>query len=133
MKVTPLDKLFSEFIRRRAMVLVNGCERCLTMKYDIIKEDGKAFPAWKQLQCSHFWGRGKKSVRYDEDNAVGLCGACHMYFTANPGEHKDWFLNRLGQKGYDMLEGRARKSQKIDDVLMAMYLKQELKILEVKE
>lgn len=123
MKITLLDNLFSEFIRLRAIILIGGCERCLTPKHDIIKDDGTIFPAWKQLQCSHFWGRGKRSVRYDEDNGAGLCGACHMYFTAHPAEHRDWFLQRLGQNGYDMLEKRAQTPQKIDENAISIYLK----------
>ena len=130
MKITKLDTLFSEFIRKRANQRTGGCERCLTPKYDTTKENGKIFPAYKQLQCSHFWGRAKKVVRYDEDNAVGLCGACHLYLTAHPKEHSRWFEEHLGQPAFDLLEARAHIPQKIDEKLLEIYLKAKIKEIE---
>lgn len=130
MKITALDKLFSEYIRKRAIARVGGCVRCLTPKLDIEKEDGKIFPEWKQLQCSHFWGRGRRAVRYDEDNAAGFCGACHMYFAAHPAEHAAFFLQRLGQERFDMLEKRAQTPQKLDENAIMLYLQQKIKLLE---
>ena len=127
MKLNKLDILFSEFIRKRAISKVNGCERCLTPKHDIIKENGKVFPAYKQLQCSHFWGRVKKSVRYDEQNAVGLCGACHLYLTAHPREHSRWFEEHLGQPAFDLLEARAHIPTKIDENLLTLYFQTKIK------
>ena len=129
MKITPLDRLFSEFIRRMAIILTGGCERCLAPKHDIIKDDGSIFPAWKQLQCSHFWGRNKQSVRYDEDNGAGLCGACHMYLTAHPLEHVEFFKARLGEK-FDLLDGRQRTpAHQIDREAIRIYLNARIKEL----
>ena len=127
MKIDPLDKIFSEFIRRRAIAEKGGCERCLTPKFDVQKDNGDIFEAYKFLQCSHFHGRGSKSVRYDPDNAAGLCGACHIYFGAHPEEHREFFIKRLGQKGYDMLLARKRISAKyLDREAIKIYLKQEI-------
>jgi len=58
-KIDPLDALFSEYIRCRAIKEVHGCERCLAWKVD-----------YKGLECSHFHGRAQKSTRWDEDNAA---------------------------------------------------------------
>jgi len=128
MKRDPLDDLFSEYIRKRAMARVGGCEKCLAKKCDMTKEDGSIFPAWKQLQCSHFHGRGNHSIRWDEDNAAGLCGGCHMYFTANPSEHKAWFVARLGELGEALLEGRKREGMP-DKEAIKIYLKVKLEEL----
>jgi len=114
-KYAVLDKLFSQYIRMRAIQKVGGCERCLTYKL-----------SWKQLQCCHFYGRAKKSVRLDEDNAVGLCGACHMYFTAHPLEFVEWFKARLGDK-FDLLQGRMRVMEKPDVELLTLYYTELLK------
>ena len=127
MKIDPLDKLFSEYIRRRAIVRVGGCERCLTVKPDTEKEDGTVFPGWKHLQCSHFWGRAKRSVRWDPDNAAGLCGGCHMYLTAHPEEHRNWFMIRIGSEEFDLLMGRAFTPQKPDIEALTIYLKEKIK------
>jgi len=95
---------------------VHGCERCLQGKTD-----------YKQLQCSHFIGRGKKSVRWDEDNAAGLCMGCHTYFTAHPLEHVEWFKARLGDK-FDLLLARTRTPAKfIDRSAIELYLKEKIR------
>lgn len=111
-KFASLDLLFSEFIRKRAMP---RCERCLTVK-----------TTWKQLQCSHFYGRRKRSVRWDEDNGTGLCGACHLYFTANPNEHVEWQKERLGDR-FDDLKIRANTPGKPDISLLIIYYQGKIK------
>lgn len=130
MKITKEDKLFSEFIRRRAIQRVGGCERCLTPKFNTTKDDGSTFPAWKTLQCSHIWGRSNKSVRYDEDNAFGLCGGCHTYFHGHPIEYREFALDKLGQEKFDMLYGRVFKPCKPDIKLLTIYYREKIKELE---
>lgn len=112
-KLDALDILFSEFIRRRAM-LTGGCERCLTPKSD-----------YKQLQCSHFFGRSKKSTRWDEDNAAGICFGCHQYLGSHPAEHTEWFKQRLGDK-YDLLLARTRTIGKPDKEALMLYYRSKL-------
>ena len=119
MKLSPLDKLFSEFIRRRAMVRVHGCERCLTGKVSHM-----------QLQCSHFHGRRKRSVRWDEDNAVGLCPGCHMHLTSHPLEHVEWFKAHLGEYEFNLLSSRMRSTKKIDQKLLTLYYTKKIQELE---
>lgn len=116
--ISRLDRLFSELIRRRAILEVAGCERCFSGK-----------TSYKQLQCSHFWGRVRKGVRYDEDNAAGLCAGCHFYFTAHPNDHRDFFLERLGEAKYNALMLRANNVHKVDLVAIELYLKQKLENL----
>jgi len=123
MKITKLDILFSEFIRKRAMLRARGCERCLAPKYDTVKDNSEIFPAWKQLQCSHFIGRSRRVVRWDEDNACGLCAGCHMYLTAHPTEHVQWFMNYLSEEKLDLLMARNRIRGKPDIEAITLYLK----------
>ena len=134
MKIDPLDNLFSEYIRKRAIQRVGGCERCLTPKFDIQKDNGDIFPAWKQLQCSHFIGRSKRSVRYDDENCIGICGGCHLYLTAHPIEHVEFFKTRLTEEGFDMLNSRARTPARyLDKNLLMVYYETKLKEMEVDE
>ncbi len=113
-----LDVLFSEFIRTRALKTVGGCERCFTPKISIT-----------QLQCAHFIGRSRKQMRWDEDNAAGLCFGCHSYLTSHPLEAVEWFRQRLGQKG-DLLQARARITYpRPDRVGIELYLREKLKEL----
>ena len=121
-KIDSLDVLFSQYIRMRAFKRVGGCEKCLRPKFDKVKENGEIFPAWKQLQCSHYKGRGRRSVRWDEDNCAGICGGCHQYLTSQPDEHTEWFRQRLGEVVYDNLMIRARTIHpKPDKVALTLY------------
>lgn len=124
--ITRLDKLFSEYIRQRAILRIGGCEKCLTPKYDKQKDDGSTLPAYKQLQCSHYWGKWTRSARWDEDNAAGLCGACHLFLGSHPDEHKTFFWKRLGEEGYNLLMLRANSVNKVDLVAIEIYLRQKL-------
>ena len=107
-KITKLDALFSKYIKLRDKV----CQRC----------GGSG-----GLQTSHFWGRVRRSVRWDEDNCCLLCFGCHQYFHSNPEEHRQFFLERLGQVGYDMLEYRAHRRGDLDLRLLEIYLTQKVK------
>ena len=116
MKLDKLDVLFSELIRRRAILKVGGCERCL---------QGKV--SWKDLQCAHFYGRRKKSVRWDTDNAAGLCGGCHMYLDGQAVEKVEFFKKLLGEESFDYLQGRARTPARfIDREAITLYLKSQI-------
>jgi len=117
-RIDPLDTLFSEFIRKRAMKRTGGCERCLTPKTD-----------YKQLQCAHFHGRSKKSVRWDEDNAVGLCCGCHLYLDSHPLDKVEWFKSLLGEERFDLLNSRMRNMEKPDKKLLTIYFNNKLEEL----
>src|SRR5438552_3809582 len=110
-----LDELFSKFVRLKA----NGrCEYC-----------GK-FKDFKELQCSHFWGRRMQSVRYDPDNAIAVCFYCHRILTENPENHREFFRKRLGENGYKLLMVRAMTPKKPDQKLITLQLKELIKELE---
>ena len=112
-KLLPLDILFSKYIRMKAD---GNCEYC---------------GAWKTLQCSHFHGRRKRSVRYDEDNACGLCFSCHMYLGENPFQHTEFFKKRLGTDRFEKLNIRAEMTHpKPDTEKIALELKEKIKAME---
>ncbi len=129
-RIDPLDKLFSEFIRRRAIQRTGGCERCLTPQYDTEREDGTTFPAWMHLQASHLTGRWQKSTRWDEDNAAGLCGGCHQVIDRDLEQKEELIERLLGQEGYALLKARARTPVRyIDKEAIKLYLKAKIKEL----
>ena len=111
-RVDKLDVLFSKFIRLRDKY----CQRC----------GGSS-----GLQTSHFYGRAKQSIRFDPENSCLLCFGCHQYFHSHPLEHVEWFKDRLGEVGFDLLQARARIPGKVDKAAIELYLKEQIKRLEV--
>ena len=117
-RIDPLDSLVSEYVRKRAVMRVGGCEKCLK-PYD-----------WKDLQCSHFFGRKDKATRFDDTNLAGLCFYCHNHFHAFPLEHVQWFEQHLGKENFELLQGRNRILGKPDKKMLTLYYQQEIKKLE---
>ena len=114
-----LDILFSKYIRLRAK---GYCEKC------------GAFKGTNRLECSHFFGRGNKSVRWNESNACALCFTCHCYFTANPLEHVQWFRARLGEEKFAALQQRLNNTHpKPDKAAIEFELTLKLKELDGKQ
>ena len=114
-KISPLDKLFSEFIKKRAGW---KCERCGNM------------PDKRGLHCHHYERRRKKSVRFDPDNGISLCLGCHQFLGENHDEEKAFMIHKLGQEGLDMLQARARTPARyIDKNAITLYLKAQIKEL----
>ena len=111
-KIDPLDVLFSRFVRLRAGGVCEYCEKP------------------KKLQCSHFHGRRKKSVRWDGGNAAGLCFSCHQYLGENPYVHTEWFKRHLGSEKFEALNIRANISWKPDRDKLEAELKDKIKLLE---
>jgi hypothetical protein len=85
------DKLFSEIVRSRG--------RC---EARVAKTCSGADP--ERLQCAHIISRRYNAVRWDEENALCLCSACHMFFTWHPVEWELFIDERRGFGAYrDML------------------------------
>lgn len=92
-KITPADSWFSKCIRARAKW---RCERC-EKQYD---------QSSTGLHCSHYFGRGNWSTRFDPDNCEALCFGCHAEMGANPHDHRLRILRKLGGGAYDLLNER---------------------------
>lgn len=80
------DILFSNLVRERAEWT---CERC-----------HKQFPEGHRngLECSHFFTRSRKSVRWHPLNAAAHCTGCHTLLGGNPMEFADWIRDHLGRQ-----------------------------------
>jgi hypothetical protein len=86
------DSLFSAYIRERDQ----GCRAYGT-------NSGPQCSGY--LQCAHIISRRYRAVRWDEDNAVTLCAAHHMFWTHRPLE---WIVWVNGQNlDYEGLRWRA--------------------------
>lgn len=120
MKIRIEDKLFSQYIRMRAVDRMKGCEYC-----------GRAC-GWQDLDCSHFHSRRHKSTRFDPDNASGLCGGCHMHLDESHDDFTEWFKKRLGTDRYELLRIRKntiKKFTKAEIEALKENLKEKINIL----
>ena len=111
---TALDKKFSVYIRMRAGY---RCER-MTKNCS------------SKMECSHYHGRRKQSVRFDDENCSCLCFVCHRYFTENPSAHTAWMKKKLGEDRYNALLVRANRCGKPDYELLNLALSRKIKELE---
>jgi len=98
--VIKLDKVFSEYIRRR--YAKNGISECVTCG----KKDH-----WKNLQAGHFMSRKHYATRWDEENVEVQCMACNVY---RYGEQY-LFAKHLGQEKADELLSKSRTMVKLKD------------------
>lgn len=114
-RINPLDKLFSQYIRGKADGI---CEWC---------------GEHKNLQTSHFKGRTRQTVRWDEENVSAICFTCHRYMHDHPDIHTDWFEKRLGREKYDKMIMRANMTTKeypIDKEQIKKNLLEKIKMLQ---
>lgn len=116
-KIRPADRVYSQYVRLRD----RSCTRCGSPV--VINEKGLPI----SHQASHFYGRRKESVRYDEKNVTTHCGGCHSFLTANPAIHKEWKIQQIGQEEFDLLTIRANTSGKRDDAMSLLVAKNLLK------
>jgi len=71
-------------------------------------------------------------VRFDPENAKGVCAACHMMLDGNPYVHTEYARKRLGSERFEQLNIRAMSTVKIDREAIKANLKEKLALLEVK-
>ena len=98
--ITKLDKVFSEYIRRR--YAINDIAECVTCG----KKDH-----WKDLQAGHFMSRKHYATRWDEENVQVQCVGCNVY---RYGEQFK-FSKYLGTRKANKLLEKSREIAKFAD------------------
>jgi len=88
------DSLFSQFIRARD----KKCVLCGTVK---------------NLTAGHLIKRGKKSVRFDENNVNCLCSGCNYKDNFEHDLYVSWWLREYGTTPYQDLVDRSKVLQKV--------------------
>lgn len=98
-----LDKEFSLIVRKKGR-----CSRC-----------GKK----DNLQCAHIFSRSLLSTRWNLDNAICLCGGCHLWWAhKNPVEFTEFVKEILGEERFDALRLQARTTVKWTEMGMEYHL-----------
>lgn len=119
--VKELDKVFSEFIRRRDSQ--DGYGKCCTCSW---------VGPWKNADCGHFISRGEYSVRWDERNVALQCKRCNAFRGGEQALFAKYIDKRWGEGTADKLQVLRRRSQKLDRLVLQariIHYKQELKKL----
>jgi len=84
------DDLFARYIKARD----RRCQNC---------------PETTNLQCAHIIRRRYYAIRWDPDNAVTLCRACHKRYTEDELGWQDWVFDRIGEDAYRAMKFRAQR------------------------
>lgn len=111
-KLDKADSVFSKYIRLRD-------KKCLRCGSGVTFND-KGLPVTHQ--ASHFFGRGKESTRFDEENVDTLCTGCHQEWgSADREAYRVFKIKQLGQRGFDLLTLRANTPGKKDRKMAHLY------------
>ena len=85
-----IDTLFSQKVREGKVCLKCG------------KKDN--------LQCAHIFSRRYMATRWDFDNAIPLCYACHFFWAhQNPMEFSTFIVSKLGMVKVEQLREKSSK------------------------
>ena len=101
-----LDKLFSEYIRRRNADHL-GRVKCFTCGVE---------KHWKEQQAGHFQSRSQHSTRWDEVNVQVQCVKCNMYKQGEQYKFGMYLDQRFGDGTAADLENRAKIIVKVNRV-----------------
>jgi hypothetical protein len=101
-----LDKIFSEFIRKRNADHLGfiTCFTCGVKKH------------WKEQQAGHFQSRSHHSTRWDEVNVQVQCVKCNMFRQGEQYKFGLYLDERYGKGTAEELENRAKTIVKINRV-----------------
>src|SRR3990167_1972852 len=115
--------MFGKIKRRQSDIIYSKYQRKLK-GYRCEKCGAVHDPLSKNLGVSHFWPRSNESTRFEDDNCDVICNIpCHEYFESHRTEYKEWKLNRLGKREYDLLELTKNQYKKRDDYMDALKAK----------
>lgn len=122
-KCSSADTWFSRCVRERAEWKCEYCKREFAHDTHV-------------LDCSHFYGRRARRVRFDGDNAFAHCRGCHNRLGENPGLFTSWAVRTRGQGWFDILTEKwndtARKITKQEERQIAKHYKQEYETMQKK-
>lgn len=110
-----LDGMVSNFIlNKKCMGL---CMRC--GKRHLAYKNKKGELKYHNYGTSHYWARDYMGTRFEVDNLDGLCWwPCHgqKWEHDKQGAYKDYMVKKLGKKGFEKLEIKAKAVTKFSIV-----------------
>ena len=101
--IKKLDRIFSEFIRRR-----DADERGICKCISCGKSDH-----WKNMDCGHFENRRILSLRFDEKNCNAQCRFCNRFREGMKDTYKENLIKKYGPKVIDYLNSKKNNQCKL--------------------
>lgn len=105
MSKNTLDRIFSEYIRRRDSD-ANGYIKCISC--------GKIIH-WKDSDCGHYINRKHNSTRYDEINCNAQCRSCNRFDEGNIQGYRRGLITKYGLEKVEMLELKKFNKMKLGE------------------
>lgn len=118
-----LDRIFSEYIRRRDAD-VNGYGKCISC--------GKIIH-WKDADCGHYVNRRHLSLRYDEKNCNLQCRHCNRFDEGNMMGYAEGLTNKYGSQVHTYLKIKKHNTCRISQAAyegLIKHYKSKIKELE---
>ena len=103
MKLTTLDKAFSEFIRMRDRIEGTEYVRCISCGKVVL---------WKESDCGHYVNRKHMSTRWDEKNCSAQCRACNRYSEGNVSGYTLGLIQKYGKDIIELLHAKKMQTKK---------------------
>jgi hypothetical protein len=100
--IKKLDKVFSEFIRRRDAD-ENGIGTCITC--------GRR-KEWKYMDCGHYIKRQHMNTRFDEMCCQGQCKHCNNFEQGADAKFRAALVKKYGEEAVLLLEYRGKLTKK---------------------
>lgn len=114
-----LDDLAREIVFHRDGYRCARCDKpCEQM---VVTPSGKK--AYLGLQWAHVYSRNKKSLRWNPEGAMCLCGGCHLFWHHRPIDAIAWFEGKYPER-HRRLKLLAATPQKLDRALILADLRQ---------
>ena len=120
MKITKLDRVFSEYIRQRDSD-ENGYGRCIAC--------GKVVH-WKNADCGHYINRRFLALRYSEINCNLQCRSCNRFSEGNLAEYGLALQKKYGEdiiKKLIVMKNLPMKYTQYEIEKITEYYKQKIK------
>ncbi len=122
--VNTIDRIFSEYIRRRDADR-NGICRCITC--------GRPFD-WKAIDAGHFINRDRKGVRWNSKNVNAQCQSCNRFHSGEQYAHGKAIDRKYGPGTADQLRALGQvRGTKIDRFWLEVQIEEyKKKLKEIK-
>jgi hypothetical protein len=102
-RIAALDKVFSEYVRRRASD-GDGMVRCITCQVQM---------KWQDAHAGHFWKRSHMGTRWDLRNVHPQCPRDNLHRNGAEAEHAAYILDTYGQHAFNELVYRKNQITKL--------------------